>query len=140
MRRMGNIVNPLFHHVGVAVPQIETAAERFRSVFGAIADSPILHDPQQGVYIQFLKFGNAKVELLAPAGGNSPVDAMLRRGISIYHVCFEADDFDKRIEDWVKAGAILVSPPKPAVAFDQRRVAFVMCLGLMVELVESPTE
>lgn len=126
-----------FNHVGVAVAQIEPAAERFRAVFGAAADSPILHDPQQGVHIQFLRLGNARIELLAPAGANSPVDAMLRRGISIYHVCFEAVDFDARLAEWVKAGATLVSPPKPAIAFGNRRVAFVMCLGLMIELVDA---
>lgn len=126
-----------FHHVGVAVPQIEPAAERFAKVFGAVTDSPVYHDPNQGVYIQFLKLGDARIELLAPAGQISPVDAMLRRGVSIYHVCYETADFDARLAEWVKAGAAMVSPPKPAVAFENRRVAFVMCLGLIVELVDA---
>lgn len=126
-----------FHHVGMAVTQIEPAADRLTSVFGAVVESPVYHDPNQGVHIQFMRLGDARIELLAPAGENSPVDAMLRRGISVYHVCFEAADFDARLDAWAKAGAMLVSAPKPAVAFGNRRVAFVMCLGLMIELVDA---
>lgn len=126
-----------FHHVGVAVQDVAKAADHFGRVFGAVVDTPVYHDLQQGVYIQFVKLGDLRIELLAPGAGQSPVDGMLKRGISIYHVCFEAEDFDARLNEWTSAGAQLVSSPKPAVAFGGRRVAFVMVQGLMIELVEG---
>ena len=61
----------------------------------------------------------------------------MRRGVAIYHTCHEVRDLDGELARLREAGCVVVSPPKPAVAFDLRRVAFVMCQGLMVELLES---
>ncbi len=126
-----------FHHVGVAVKDLGRAVEALRLLFPAAAVSPVVEDPNQGVRIQFVQLGDLRVELLEPAASPSPVDSILKRGIGLYHVCFEIDDLDECLTQWVSAGATLLSPAKPAKAFDNRRVAFVMCQGLMVELLEA---
>ncbi len=126
-----------FHHVGVAVKDIRAATARFSESYGAVADSEIFHDENQRVYVQLMKMGDLRIELLAPAAERSPVDQILDKGIAVYHVCHEVDDMEGTLQRLTKAGARTISPPKPAVAFDNRRVAFVMCEGFIVELLES---
>jgi methylmalonyl-CoA/ethylmalonyl-CoA epimerase len=126
-----------FHHVGVAVRDLGRAVESLRQLFPNAAITPVVDDPNQGVRIQFLRLGDLRVELLEPLANPSPVDAILKRGIGLYHVCFEIDDLEECLTQWVEAGATLLSPAKPARAFDNRRVAFVMCQGLMIELLEA---
>ena len=126
-----------FHHVGVAVKDIRATARRLASVFGAESESEILHDPNQGVRLQFMRLGNLRIELLEPAAEPSPLDAILKRGIALYQICHEVEDLDAELARLSKSGVAVLSPPKPAVAFGGRRVAFVMCDGLIIELLET---
>lgn len=126
-----------FHHVGVAVKDIRSAAEHFASAFGAQIESEIVHDPLQKVRLQFMRLAGLRIELLEPAADPSPLDTVLKRGLAIYHVCHEVGDLDAELARMSASGAAVISPPKPAVAFDGRRVAFVMCDGFMLELLES---
>jgi len=126
-----------FHHVGVAVRDINTAVVQFQTLFGAVAESEVIHDEAQHVRLQFVKTGELLIELLEPDGTPSPLDGLIKRGVAIYHTCHEVNDLDATLEHLRASGAKVVSPPKPAVAFDHRRVAFVMSQGLMVELLEA---
>jgi methylmalonyl-CoA/ethylmalonyl-CoA epimerase len=129
-----------FHHVGVAVRDIRTAAERFCGMCGAVVESEVFHDPQQKVRVQFLKLGDLRIELIEPADAPSPLDSMLQRGVSLYQVCLEVGDLDATLACLREARVVLLSPPKPAVAFGGRRVAFVMCQSLVIELLECGQE
>ncbi len=126
-----------FHHVGVAVRDLAVAADALRRLFPNAEASPVVQDPNQGVNIQFLRLGDLRVELLEPAAQPSPVDSILKRSIGLYHVCYEIDDLDECLTQWIIAGATLASPAKPAKAFDNRRVAFIINQGLMIELLEA---
>ena len=126
-----------FRHVGVAVRDIDAAAEQFAALFGAVPDSEVVYDPRQQVRLRLIKMGNLRIELIEPAAETSPLDSIIKRGIAIYHVCHEVSDLDAELSRLQASGVKVVSPPKPAAAFGDRRVAFVMCQGLMIELLES---
>ena len=56
----------------------------------------------------------------------------------MYHQGFEVASLETAIQDLRKQGALVASPPKPAVAFGGRRVAFlVFPTGMPFELIES---
>ncbi|HKQ46827.1 MAG TPA: VOC family protein [Phycisphaerae bacterium] len=126
-----------FHHVGMAVQNTGQAMGLLRALLGAEPEGPRYEDSNQGVFVQFLRAADLRIELLEPAGSPGPLDSILRRGIALYHICYEVDDLDERLLGLVNGGANLLSAPKPAVAFGGRRVAFVMVQGLMIELVEG---
>ncbi len=126
-----------FHHVGLAVREIGSAREFYERSLGATIESEVYHDPAQGVRIQFILVGGLRIELLAPAADPSPLDGILKRGVGLYHAGYETATFDQTLQRLTRSGMTLVSPAKPAVAFDGRRVAFVMGQGLMVELIEA---
>lgn len=125
-----------FHHVGMAVPSIARAAKGLCAVLHARLESDVIHDPHQGVRIQFVSAGGLRIELLEPAATPSPIDGILKRGIGLYHLGYEVDDLEKKLSECASMGMKVVSPPKPAAAFDHRRVAFVMHQGMMIELIE----
>ena len=124
-------------HVGIAVANLEHAVETYVRSLGAVAETETFSDENQQVRLRFLNLGGMRIELLQPDSERSPLNNILKRGIGIYHVCHEVDDLDAELERLKAEGVKVISPPKPAVAFGNRRVAFTMCQGLMVELLEA---
>ena len=91
-------------------------------------------DPLQEVELCLFEAGNLKIELVS----GEKVKNFLRRGTKIYHICFEVDNLERKIENLINKGCILVSSPKPAILFEGRRVAFLITpMGFLIELLEA---
>lgn len=104
-----------FHHLGIAVKSIRSAAPDL---------VPVL-DPIQKVSVAFLEINGFSVELIEAAADDSPVSRSLRSGQRLQHVCFEVDDLEEALRLGRAAGFQLVAAPVPAVAFQGRRIAWV---------------
>jgi methylmalonyl-CoA/ethylmalonyl-CoA epimerase len=114
-----------FHHVGLACHDLagEAAAH---ALLGFTPDGEVFEDPHQRIRGWFHTLGPFRVELLQPLDDESPLMDWLRRGVKLYHVCYETDDLDDALATLREAGHRTVSAPAAAVAFDGRPVAFVM--------------
>ena len=130
-----------FSHIGVAVPNIEQALLVYQQVFGYAVLSGPFDDPTQRVSVCFIGTGipgDLIIELVSPLGENSPVNKILAKGVSAYHVCYEVDDIDQILADVRIKGCVVVSKPVPAVAFEGRRIAwFYTPTRQLVEVVEQ---
>ena len=130
----------LLHHLGCVVPSISTVADAFAASISASWDGHIIHDPLQRVRVAFFKPADARnpvYELVEPAGDNSPVTNFLKKGGGLHHVCYEIDDLELGLKEASGAGWLMVSPPKPAVAFGGRRIAWIYSKDrLLMELLE----
>ena len=130
----------VFHHVGVAVRRLKKAIPVLERLFGYRLVSGPFDDPIQNVSVCFLSRGGTDpfIELVAPLGPNSPIDRTLKKGGGTYHVCYQVPDMAKAIEHLTAEGALLLSGPVPAVAFEMRPIAWLMTeADLLVELVEG---
>lgn len=129
-----------FHHIGVAVAEIEKSQSLFETLFGYYMVRGPFEDPIQRVRVCFLAMksgGDQLVELVAPLDGDSPISNFLRKGMGGYHVCYETDSLDDAIKEGRDAGCVALGPPVPAVAFDNRRIAWLYTPGrFLVELLE----
>lgn len=130
------------HHVGVAVVDIDRALAQYQSILGLrLLDGPY-DDPIQRVRVCFLGTGDAGdtvIELIAPLGEQAPIHQYLKKELGAYHVCYEVSDMDRTIADMRTKGCLLVSGPVPAVAFGDRRIAWLyMPTRQLIELVERP--
>jgi methylmalonyl-CoA/ethylmalonyl-CoA epimerase len=127
---------PRIAHVGIAVADLESALAFYRDVLGLEPHQPETVD---GATIVALSFGDAEVELLAPAEADSPISRFLaRRGPGIHHICYRVPDLDAALEACRKAGYRLVDevPRKGAAG---RRIAFVhpkATAGILLELTD----
>ncbi len=132
--------NLVFHHLGLACRSIDRE-RRHLEMLGYTPEGESFEDPQQGVRGCFLVGPGPRLELLEPLPDSSTLEPFLARGVKMYHQAFETPTFDDTLHGYLTQRARLVSPPKPAVAFHGRRVAFLILPNmLIVELIEAPTE
>lgn len=128
-----------FHHIGVAVKDIDKTAAIYEG--GGYDRSDVIFDPVQNVNICWLtKDGMPTVELLAPVDKSSPVCKILEKnGVTPYHTCYVVEDINDAVAELRKQKYVLVSKPVEAVAIHNCKVAFFhnRHIGL-IELVEAP--
>jgi methylmalonyl-CoA/ethylmalonyl-CoA epimerase len=129
-----------FHHIGVACEKLGPEIDA-HTLLGYHQEGDVFVDPAQRIRGVFMTNGGARVELLEPAGADSPLRPFLQRGQKMYHQAFQTDAIEDEFARLVDAGAIARVAPIPAVAFDGRRIAFLMLRTLLlVELIEAPRE
>ncbi len=129
------------HHVGFVVAEIRTAMPGFLHSMQAQWDERIFEDPLQKVKVAFMstRQGDAMIELVEPAGESSPVLRFLNeKGGGLHHLCYEVPDLEKSLAESRERGLMIVSRPKPAVAFGGRRIAWVLTKEkMLVEFLET---
>jgi len=126
-----------FHHIGVACRDIEKEIRAF-AIVGYTLEGPRFSDPLQKIHGCFLTGPGPRIELLAPLDDTSPVIPWLQKGVKMYHQAYEVQSIEASIDALSAQHAVVVSPPKPAVAFGGRRITFLMFPNLLlVELIES---
>jgi methylmalonyl-CoA/ethylmalonyl-CoA epimerase len=96
------------HHVGVAVADLDDAVERYARLFDALLEHrDAVGD--QGVEAASMLVGEARIELLAPTGDDTPVGRFLAsRGPGMHHVAYEVDDVADEIARLARAGVQLI--------------------------------
>ncbi|MFZ0964872.1 MAG: VOC family protein [Terriglobia bacterium] len=132
--------NGILHHFGFVVASISSSAEEFAVSMSARWDGQVIHDPLQRVRVAFfvpVDARNPVLELVEPADQVSPVSSFLKKGGGLHHVCYEIDDLESALAAARGCGFAVVAPPKPAVAFNGRRIAWVCSKNrLLMEFLE----
>ena len=129
------------HHVGFVVASIEESMPGFVRSMEATWDSRVFEDPIQKVRVAFLQpaaGAQALIELVEPAGADSPVSRFLEQsGGGLHHLCYEIPDLEGHLREMRSRGSRLVRPPQPAVAFGNRRIAWMLTPeNLLLEFLE----
>ena len=74
---------------------------------------------------------------MEPAGENAPVQAFVKRGGGLHHVCYEVENLEEALTRARDVGGLITRPPLPAVAFAGRRIAWVYTKSkLLIEYLE----
>jgi methylmalonyl-CoA/ethylmalonyl-CoA epimerase len=132
----------LLHHIGIVVPSIRSTVDGFSQTLGRSWDGKIIHDPLQGVHVAFLASVNNPseplIELVEPAGEDSPVTGFLKRGGGMNHLCYEVPSLSEQLKKSRADGSLIVKQPMPAVAFDGRLIGWVFTpQRMLVEFLEK---
>ena len=126
-----------FHHLGVASPDLTAEVDALSSLGYSAVGAPFT-DPVLGVRGLFLRGCGPQLEVLEQLPGSTVLDGWLARGVRIYHEAFLAEPLEAELQKLQARGARLIGRPTPAVAFEGRRVCFVMLRGsILTELVEA---
>ena len=132
---IGNI-----NHIAIAVPDLETAAARWRDTLGADVSAP-QSLPEHGVRIVFVTQPNGKVELMEPLGESSPIATFLARNPDggMHHICYEVSDIRAARDRLVDDGARVLGDGEPRTGAHGNPVLFLhpkdFC-GTLIELEE----
>ena len=125
-----------FHHLGVACRELD-AEERSWASLGYRSETADFHDPGQKVSGRFLVGPGPRLELLVGTSQDSPIAAMVRQGVKLYHHAYVAKRFDETVGSLRSGGTKLVSGPMPAVAFGGCRIAFFVTPTMnLIEIIE----
>ena len=128
------------NHIAIAVPDLETAAARWRDTLGADVSAP-QSLPEHGVRIVFVTQPNSKVELMEPLGESSPIAAFLARNPDggMHHICYEVSDIRAARDRLVDDGARVLGDGEPRTGAHGNPVLFLhpkdFC-GTLIELEE----
>jgi methylmalonyl-CoA/ethylmalonyl-CoA epimerase len=126
-----------FHHIGVSCRDIDKEILTF-ALLGYELEGERFSDPLQKIEGCFLVGHGPRVELLSPTEDSSPVMPWLQQGAKMYHQAYEVEAIESALATLSKARAVIVSRPKPSVAFGGHKIAFLMLPNhLLVELIES---
>lgn len=104
------------HHVGLALAD----ASRAR-----VAGLAMTFDPLQRVHVGFVDVAGCRIELIEPAGPDSPVQTSIDKGNRLVHLCFEVDCLDQSLRAALSHGFKMLREPVPAEAFQRRPIAWV---------------
>ncbi|HXY34289.1 MAG TPA: VOC family protein [Planctomycetaceae bacterium] len=127
----------VFHHVGIACERIENEIPHYELI-GYRAEGQIFEDSRQVIRGLFMKAGAMQIELIEPLRPESPVCTFIARGVQMYHQAFLSHNLRAAVRTLVDRGAVIVSHPKPAVAFGGRQVCFLLLPNrMLIELIAT---
>lgn len=126
------------NHIALAVPNLDTAAARYRDTLGARVTQPDSL-PEHGVRVVFVELENTKVELLEPLGEGSPIAAFLEKNPSggMHHICYEVADIIAARDGLVADGARVLGDGNPKIGAHGKPVLFLHpkdFFGTLIEL------
>lgn len=130
------------HHLGIAVVDLMKSIREYQGL-GWTWDGEIVEDNARSVNLAFLKHDapGGMLELICPTSKRSPVSNILesRRNVATpYHICYEVCNIEKIIHILKRRKYTLTDALKPAVAFGNRRVAFMLSRNSgLIELLEE---
>ena len=128
------------NHIAIAVPDLASAAESYRSTLGASVTEPQTL-PEHGVTVVFVTLANTKVELLEPIGETSPIAAFLAKNPSggMHHICYEVENILSARDALRAAGARVLGDGEPKIGAHGKPVLFLHpkdFQGTLIELEE----
>lgn len=128
------------NHVAIVVPDLAWAAALYRDVLGAEVSAPVPL-PAHGVTTVFVTLPNAKIELLAPLGEDSPIARFLARNPAggMHHLCYEVGDIRAARDRLQAAGARVLGDGEPSIGAHGKPVLFLHpkdFAGTLIELEE----
>jgi methylmalonyl-CoA/ethylmalonyl-CoA epimerase len=130
------------HHFGFVVSDIVSIMNFFCLSY-VQWNGHIYDDILQKVRVTFLLYpGGILLELVQPNVEDSPVSRFLKeKGGGFHHICYEVDDLEDVMKSMGSMGYIIAKRPKPAVAFNGRRIGWMLTPEKkLIELLECKYE
>ena len=123
----------ILHHIGIACKDIDLEIQRIKKIHDVISISEIFYDKNQNANLCLIKIKNSlSIELIS----GKQVENLIKKKISYYHLCYEIQNIESEIKRLVNLGGIILSEPKPAILFNNRKVAFLLLSYGIIELLE----
>ena len=125
------------HHIGILTKSL-VDTQKTLSLQG-ISFLDVVEDPLQQAMLT-ISNGETKIEIVEPLIQNQQLRKILDKfGSHSYHICFEVPQIEQPdVSNYFGHRLVMVSSPKPAKLFDNRRVAFYISKHLgLIELLEE---
>ena len=127
-------------HIGIAVKDLDAGIKKWCELFGLPQPKKEKME-ERGVEVAALYTGKGpSVELISPAGENSPVEKFLKtKGEGIHHFCLLVENLDEAILKLKQDGVSFIQP-EPVKGTAGSRIIFIHPQnfnGVLIELKEK---
>ncbi len=127
-------------HVGIILPELQTAASLFSEKLGLEVSGP--HpEPDLGLEVLWVKAGETVLECIAPTSPDSRAAAAVQRGeIGVHHVALQVSGLDGLLSALSEAG-VPIRDSTPRQGAHGTRISFLdpaASGGALIELIEEP--
>ena len=107
--------NASLHHIGMAFKKKPKELDNIR----------YFDDPIQKVTVGFISLNGCQIEVVIPLSEDAPILNAMKKGTKLLHLCYEVDNIVVSISNAQKNNCIIVSNPVEAVAFENRKIAWI---------------
>lgn len=126
-------MNWKIHHIGIATEDISEMSSQLLAI-GAKQISEIIYDEKQKAYLCMFMLDGGRIELVS----GEQVSSRVKRKQYLYHTCYEVENIENVCDFLKKTDSVkVVEELKPAILFNNRRVAFFMTKLGLIELLEK---
>ena len=126
-------------HICFAVRNIEEGITYWQNIFGYEQKTSTVINTLQKVKVVFLaRDGSIDIKLIEPLEANESLVKFVNRGGGFHHICFKCSDIDSTVGELKDKGLIMLVPPQPGEAFNNKNIAFLFArYGLNIELIDT---
>jgi methylmalonyl-CoA/ethylmalonyl-CoA epimerase len=122
-------------HVAILVADLDAAIRLYRDVYG-LELAEVEEVPGEQVRVAIFGHGAGRIELVSPAGPDSPMaKTIAKRGEGLHHICLEVPDITAAMAA-LRAGGAPLLDDAPRAGAGGAKVAFVHPKGSRGVLVE----
>jgi hypothetical protein len=127
-----------FHHTAIVVKDMELSRSLYGQLFGDRNLSQVFNVTSQGVLVSFVQIGdNCFIELVQPSSDDSPINRLLSKHVSYYHMAFVVDHFDDTVKRMEQLNYKMLTPFH-SEAFANKRCIFCYSPDAhLLELIEA---
>ena len=123
-----------FHHIGIACHDISLEIGKIKRIHSVLNITDIIFDHNQNVHLCMITLiSGFKIELVS----GKTVEKFIINSSTPYHICYSCENIDQEIKKISSNGGLIVSTPKPAKLFNEKRVAFLYVSYGLIELLEK---
>ena len=128
----------IIHHVGFLTKNLKKSESEFLAL-GFEIEKEAKFDHIRKVNISFLINNGYRVELIEPAGKDSPLYPLLKHYKNTpYHFCYESENIDSDMRILPEKGFFIMQKPEIAPCLDNLHVCFLMGSNCgIIELVDK---
>ncbi|HXF48628.1 MAG TPA: methylmalonyl-CoA epimerase [Verrucomicrobiae bacterium] len=132
-------MNYKIDHLGIAVRNLKESVEFYLKNFGG-EPSRVFESDADSVLIQFVHYGNQRIELLQPITKYSPIARFLEKnGPGLHHLCFGVQNIVTELARLKTEGFRLIDEV-PRIGAEGKKIAFLhpkSSGGVLIELKET---
>ena len=122
------------HHLGIATKNIQKTELFVKKTHDLKNSIGPIWDKNLNANLQLLEINNGvSIELVE----GPVVSSFIKKNINLYHFCYEVDDINLKINEFINNGGFILLKPTPALLFENRLVTFINTPIGIIELLSK---
>lgn len=126
------------HHIGAIVDSIDDACATYSSMHQRKFEAIKIFISEQKVNVCFIQIADGVLlELIEPAGENSAIDKLKKKGFTFYHLGYKVADFEEAIQRLTEKNFKQINVFY-SEAFENKRCSFLYSPEMhLIEIIEE---